>query len=108
MWVCLNDAFVSAVESDTDPNILKVRARKREHLTTLFPGKKIYSSKNTDYAYRVFVGRKAFAKLVANRVMDINYGNFKDSVLDDELHDLYADFWTLHYKYQFRQMRKRS
>ena len=100
MWVCLNNAFVSAVESDTDPNILKVRARKREHLETLFPGKKIHASKNTDYAYRVFVGRKAFSKLVAQKVMDIDYSNFKDSVEDDRLHDLYADFWQLHWKYQ--------
>jgi hypothetical protein len=108
MWVCLNNAFVSAVESEVNPDILKVRARKREHLATLFPGKKIYSSKDTDYAFRVFVARKAFAKLVADKVREIDYTNFKDSVKDDELHDLYADFWTLHYKYQYRQMRKRS
>ena len=100
MWVCFNDAFISAVESDTDPSILKVRARKREHLTTLFPGKKIYASKESDYAYRVFVGRKAFARLLINRVADIDYNNFKDSVVDDKLHDLYADFWTLHWRYQ--------
>jgi len=100
MWICFNDGFVSAVNSDTDPNILKVRARKKEHLQKLFPGKKIFSSKNTDYAYRVFVARKAFAKMVADRVMDIDYDNFKDSVVDDKLHDLYADFWTLHWKYQ--------
>jgi hypothetical protein len=99
MWICFNNAFVSAVESDM-PTVLKVRARKREHLATLFPGKKIHTSKDTDYAYRVFVNRKAFAKLVAKRVMDIDYDNFKDSVEDDRLHDLYADFWQLHGKYQ--------
>jgi hypothetical protein len=103
MWICFNDAFISAVESETDPNILKVRARKREHLETLFPGAKIHTTAKTDYAHRVFVGRKAFARLVVDRIMNIDYDNFKDSVEDNELHDLYADFWTLHYRYQHKQ-----
>jgi hypothetical protein len=104
MWICFNNAFISAVESDDDPNVLKVRARKREHLETLFPGKKIYWSKETDYAYRVFVGRKAFTNMVSNRISEIDYSNFKDSVDDKELHDLYADFWTLHYRYQHKNV----
>lgn len=102
MWVCLNNAFVSAVESDSDPSVLKVRARNKQHLEVLFPGKKIHSSKDTDYAYRVFVGRKAFAKLIAEKAMEIDYTNFKDSVEDKKLHDLYADFWQLHWRYQHK------
>ena len=100
MWICLNDAFISAVESDDDPSILKVRARKKEHLKQLFPERTIYTTKHTDYAHRVFVGRKAFTKMLAQRVAEIDYGNFKDSVKDNDLHNLYADFWELHWKYQ--------
>lgn len=36
MWICLNDAFVSAVQDRNNPNRLCVRARKREHLERLF------------------------------------------------------------------------
>jgi hypothetical protein len=100
MWICFNDAFISAVESETDPTVLKVRARKRKHLKTLFPKKEIYSSEDTDYRFRVFVSRKAFARVLLDRVWDIDYTNFKDSVEDKQLHDLYASFWTLHWKYQ--------
>lgn len=101
MWICFNDAFVSAVAADpTMPGMLKVRARKREHLVKLFPGKKIHASSRTDYGFRVFVTKEAFADLVAARVHGINYDNFKDSVVDEKLHDLYADFWQLHYYYQ--------
>ncbi len=32
--------------------------------------------------------------------MQIDYGNFKDSIADDDLHDLYADVWLLHSRYQ--------
>ena len=100
MWICFNDAFISAVESDDDANVFKVRARKKQHLKTLFPGKKIYTTENTDYRHRVFVSRKAFARMVADRIEQVDYTNFKDSVEDKKLHDLYADFWELHWKYQ--------
>jgi hypothetical protein len=100
VWICLNDAFVSAVADPTMPGILRVRARKREHLAKLFPGVKIQGSSRTDYGWRVFVSKEEFAALVVKRIYGIDYDNFKDSVLDDRLHDLYADFWTLHWEYQ--------
>ena len=31
------------------------------------------------------------------KVLDICYGNFKDSVKDKGLHNLYAGFWTDHW-----------
>lgn len=100
MWICFNDAFISAVADPKTPGVLKVRARKREHLEKLFPGNKILASSRTDYAFRVFVTKQEFAKLVNDRIMAIDYDNFKDSVIDEKLHDLYADFWQLHYFYQ--------
>jgi hypothetical protein len=102
MWICFNDAFVSAVQHETKPNLLKVRARKRKHLERLFPGYKVHRSEDTDYRFRVFVTKKLFAFIVAKRVREIDYPNFKDSVRDDELHDLYAGFWFQHRKYQER------
>lgn len=99
MWICMNDGFVSAVRHSK--NTLKVRARRKDHLVALLgDAYTIYESKKTDYRFRAFVPQKEFSRIIAERVKSINYDNFKDSVPDDELHNLYADFWLLHYKYQ--------
>jgi hypothetical protein len=100
MWLCFNDAFVSAVQDKDDPDRLCVRARKREHLERLFPGHEILTPPTRDYAYRVFVSKKEFADLLATRIGDIDYTNFKNSVRDGPLHQLYVDFWELHHRYQ--------
>lgn len=102
MWICFNDAFISAVQDRRRPERLVVRARKTKHLASLFPGKRIVSTPDADYAFRVSVTKKAFAKKVVSRIGEINYTNFKSSVRDDDLHDLYLDFWNLHWNYQNR------
>jgi hypothetical protein len=54
----------------------------------------------TDYRWRTLVDRKALSALVAGRVEKVDYTNFKNSVKDHELHDLYMDFWSRHHRYQ--------
>ena len=100
MWICCNDAFVSAVEDKNDSSRLLVRGRNKKHLEAMFPGYEIFTNQGTDYKHRVSCSKEAFAEIVSNRILDINYGNFKDSVEDNKLHDLYADFWQLHWHYQ--------
>ena len=100
MWFCFNNGFVSAVENRDDKDGLVVRARRREHLEDNFPDNKIVVGGSTDYNYRIFISKKEFAEIVKDRIMDIDYGNFKNSVEDDDLYDLYSKFWTLHYKFQ--------
>jgi hypothetical protein len=100
MWICFNDGFVSAVEDWNDKSMLRVRGRKREHLE--FLNKPIAENEGTDYKFRCMVPKAEFAELVKQRILNINYGNFKNSVGDPKLHDLYADFWELHYIYQAR------
>jgi hypothetical protein len=68
---------------------LTVRARKREHLTNVFgPSATIEVTPDRDYKYRTIAGRKKAADIVSSRVQNIDYGNFKDSVRSDGLHDL--------------------
>jgi hypothetical protein len=100
MWVLFNDGFVSAVQNPSDRNGLVIRARRKEHLENIFPGEPVVVNGGTDYKYRIKVSKKLFADVLANRANDIDYGNFKSSVADDELHDLYAGFWGMHYRYQ--------
>src|SRR4051812_46622052 len=77
MWVCLNDSFLSVVADRTDPvRRLVVRARRREHLTSLFgPDAEIKVGAGTDYKYRVFADRKTVAALVAEKLQNIQYTN---------------------------------
>jgi hypothetical protein len=100
-WLCFNDAFLSVVNHRTDQNLLVVRARRREHLTKVFgPSATIEVTPDRDYKYRTIADRKKVADIVASRIQNIDYGNFKDSVRSDDLHDLYARFWSLHHHYQ--------
>lgn len=98
MWICFNDGFVSAVEDWNDKSMLRVRARKREHLE--FLNVPIQQDQGTDYKFRCFINKESFADIVKQRILNIDYGNFKSSVTDQNLHDLYANFWELHYDYQ--------
>jgi hypothetical protein len=101
MWLCFNNAFVSAVADRNNPKRLLVRARRREHLENLFgQDAEILVNAGTDYKYRTFVDRSVVADLAHRALMNISYDNFKNSVKDDTLHDLYADFWELHYEIQ--------
>lgn len=100
MWICFNDGFVSAVQHREDPGTLMVRARRKEILDSLFPGVDIVVGGSTDYRYRVVVTKAEFAAVVSDRISDISYPNFKDSVDDPELHELYHRFWERHLSYQ--------
>ena len=58
-----------------------VRARRRDHLTNVFgTDTQITVTPERDYKYRVIAERKKVAQLVATRINQIDYGNFKDSV----------------------------
>ncbi len=100
-WLCFNDAFLSVVNHSDDKDLLVVRGCRRYHLTNVF-GKdaQITVTPEKDYKYRVVADRKKVAQIIAARINQINYGNFKDSVGTEDLHELYGRFWGLHYQYQ--------
>lgn len=108
MWICTNKGFISAVEADASGVTLKVRARNRKHLEELFPGRQIHEDPLADYRYRTFIPKAIFAEWVKEQALKIDYSNFKDSVRDPKLHDLYADFWSLHYRYQHNHQNRRK
>lgn len=102
MWICLNDGFISAVENTRDltGNQLVIRARKREHLENIFPKSDVVETLDTDYRFRVFMTKEDFSKVLASRALNINYDNFKNSVKDEKLHDMYEGFWWIGLRYQ--------
>ena len=100
MWICLIDAFVSIVEDAPRPGNLLVRARQRKHLVAftspLYRQGKITSDKQRDYRFRVSLEREDVQELLRHHGNNLDYGNFKASVRERELHDMYALWWTDH------------
>ncbi|UVK55849.1 hypothetical protein DBIPINDM_002412 [Mesorhizobium sp. AR02] len=101
MWICFKEGFVSAVQNPDDPDDLVVRARNVRHLEALFPNHEIVMSPDADYACRAYIPKTEFGALLARKSAAIDYQNFKASVMDRRLHQLYAEFWRLHLRYQW-------
>jgi hypothetical protein len=96
MWLFTRYGFFSAVcarQGDgkhgrpADPDRIIVRARLRSHLKALkehFPDLlgdcEILESAGTDYAYRLFVQKSAWAQVLAGLAEETDYDNFKSEV----------------------------
>lgn len=94
MWLCMNDAFLSIVDKDCAPDELLVRARRDGDIERVFPEAKVEVTLGNDYRCRARVKRADIAAAITQRVMDLDYSNFKGSVRDDKLHHAYMDVWS--------------
>lgn len=118
MWLCLNSAFLSIVEptrtAKGSASQLLVRARRPGDIERVFPNAEVKTIDGRDYMFRALIKRETVARVIAKNLMDINYGNFKDSVADHGLHDAYAGCWHImariqpqrQYSYYSRPVRK--
>ncbi|MGV7223974.1 MAG: hypothetical protein ACQ9MH_20920 [Nitrospinales bacterium] len=102
MWICLNNAFISAVQHREKPDHLMVRARMREHLAAVFPNVEIIETTKADYRWRVVAPKNAFKKAVNHSIDSIDYDNFKNSVEDHNLHDCYSKVWGVMHRLQYQ------
>lgn len=99
MWIFLNDAFFSIVEPGTDlppkdrKGNLVVRARMRGDIEKVFRGSKVKETPARDYRFRAIVPRARVAEVIAWRIKNIDYGNFKNSVKNDKRHKAYGRVW---------------
>ncbi len=100
MWVFTRYGFYSAVcarqgdgrhGSAVDPDRVMVRARVRVHLENLrrrFPellGRcEVQESPRTDYRYRLFADKRAWARVVEGLAEEMDYDNFKAAVARHE------------------------
>ena len=96
MWIFTKHGFFSAVcarqgsgkhSQPVDLDRIMVRARVRGHLEALkvrFPNHlgecEVQESPQTDYAYRLFVGKPAWARVLAGLAEETDYDNFKSEV----------------------------
>lgn len=94
MWICQNQSFLSIVNSDQDPAVLMVRARRKGDIEAVFgPDTAVTTLPGRDYQFRAFIRRDIVGTVIAQALMEIDYGNFKNSVKDHHLHDAYAEIW---------------
>jgi hypothetical protein len=122
MWVFTKHGFFSAVcarqgsgkhGQPVDPDRIMVRARLRSHLKALqerFPDHlgdcDIQESAGTDYAFRLFVQKSAWVRVLAGLAEETDYDNFKGEVArhqgkagaayERSLHDV----WSVMHKLQ--------
>jgi hypothetical protein len=122
MWIFTKHGFFSAVcarqgdgkkSQPVDANRIMVRARVRSHLEALianFPDLlkdcTIQESRNTDYAYRVFMKKIDWMQVVVGLAEETDYDNFKSAVahhLGDagaKYEDVLHDVWSVMHKMQ--------
>jgi hypothetical protein len=94
MWLSLSKGFLSVVVTKQDPNMVMVRARRKEHLESYFSTHNIVVTKSADYPFRVICSKAALTAVLVRYIDSMDYGNFKNSVKDQKLHDAYMDTWT--------------
>lgn len=79
------------------PNKLLVRARLPLDILNVFPTAKVHKTPASDYRYRAVLTRAEVAEVIAQRVRNIDYTNFKDSIHDEVYHAACFDVWaTMH------------
>lgn len=103
MWLFASTGFYSAVVDAQDPEVIVVRARVREDLEALIKAQyltdasEIHDGLGTDYPFRVFTTRAAWAKAVSNLALELDCANFKQSVgerFGPERERLYHRVWA--------------
>jgi len=114
MWLASNRGWYSVVAYDPNkdrtgrklqgkPPYVLVRARVKKHLThvkAMMPSAKIETDDRADYKFRMVVPVAVWKKFLHTEVDRIDYTNFKNSVVDKELHDAYMGVWGVMYRLQ--------
>ena len=100
MWIFMNDAFLSIVAHRADIHHLLVRARREGDIQAAFPGYDVETTSNADYRYRAMIPRSEVATVIAGKLLNLNYDNFKNSVPDNPRHDAYFGVWHVMNRYQ--------
>lgn len=102
MWLCMSDGMLSAVQHKENADMLIVRARNPQHLDNFSPNHLVEVSSSSDYISRISLSKDEFSQVLTRRIAGIDYKNFKKSVGERMLHQLYLEFWCCHRAYQER------
>lgn len=101
MWLFSTAGFVSIVEYKPDPTRLLVRARHADDIPALFGvGVTVEVNPTADYRFRSVISRERVAEVIAAKVADIHYPNFKNTLNDHRRAAAYMNVWAAMERYQ--------
>ena len=95
MWICTKFGFYSIVDAASQPNHLLVRARRPGDIERIFPDAAVKETLGRDYRYRAELPRVEVAQRFFELLMEHDAHNFKASVRDKQLHDVYMSAWSV-------------
>jgi hypothetical protein len=99
MWLFVSGGYLSIVAHRHQPDDLLVRARHPDHIHSLFPGAQVTYIAVADYPYRTVLPRVVVHQAVTEYLLTMQYDNFKNSIDDDEYHDVCLDVWRTMWAY---------
>lgn len=102
MWIMTTRGFFSVVQRQSNPNEVKVRARREEDIRSiaaLIPGARPYATPERDYLWRFNTTKAQWAKALARLANEIDYTNFKDEVYRKSKRHagVYGEVWSTLY-----------
>lgn len=102
MWIVMNDSFISVVKDRHMRDGVVARARVREDLERLFPTHvaDVIETEDSDYRFRLFLMKEHVADVIRDRILDIEYDNFKNSVKEGWRKTAYTRIWGVMYDVQ--------
>lgn len=105
MWLITKDGFYSVVENRDDPTKVIVRARVLEDITRASQrlGTSFWVDEHADYPFRISCGKDEWAAACAALAEDIDYDNFKNTVLDNARHFVYLKVWETLLSLDYRE-----
>ena len=99
MWVAHsagNGGWVSIVAHRYKPDHLMVRARTRDHILSMWPNAEVYTLEVPhDYQYRADILREDVAEALSLYAGNIEYDDYKSSVIDSDLYSALVAIWTV-------------
>lgn len=111
MWIMMSESFLSIVafkSNPPQPDMLHIRARVEGDIERVFPYAKVERTPRRDYMYRTTLPRSVVDAAISEQIARIDYGNFKDSVPDEQRHDRYMECWVAMLRLQnYKEHRRR-
>ena len=99
MWLFVSGGYLSIVAHRHQPDDLLVRARHPDHIQAVFPDAQVVFMRAADYPYRTVLPRALVLQAVGEYLLSMQYDNFKNSIIDDEYHDVCFDVWRTMWAY---------
>jgi hypothetical protein len=80
MWIFSQGSYLALVQHREDPNLMLVRARRREDILRVFPGAKVEHHPAGGYQFHSAIHRDTVALRVVALVQQIDYPAFTESI----------------------------